>query len=38
MKKDPTIKTENETDVITSIVNEPMEDEWDNISGDLVIW
>jgi hypothetical protein len=38
MKKDPTIKTENELDVITTIVNEPIEDDWDNINGDLVIW
>jgi hypothetical protein len=35
MKNDPTIKTEVE-DVI--VVTSPIEDEWDNISGDLVIW
>ena len=35
MKNDPTIKTEVE-DVI--VIASPIEDEWDNINGDLVIW
>jgi len=35
MKYDPTIKTEDE-DVI--VITSPIEDDWDNINGDLVIW
>jgi hypothetical protein len=38
MKKDPTIKTEDESDVITTVVNTTVEDDWDNINGDMVLF
>jgi hypothetical protein len=38
MKNDPTIKTQEETEEITSVVMSPVEDEWDNIHGDLVLF
>ena len=38
MNYDPTIKTQEETEEITTIVMSPVEDEWDNIHGDLVLF
>lgn len=38
MKNEPTIKTQEETEEITSLVMLPVEDEWDNIHGDLVLF
>jgi hypothetical protein len=37
MKNDPTIKTDVEFEDVTVVVVST-DDEWDNISGDLVIW
>lgn len=38
MKYDPTNQTQEETVETTEVVMTPVEDEWDNIQGDLILF
>ena len=38
MKNDPTTQTQEVTEETTVVVMTPVEDEWDNIHGDLVLF
>lgn len=38
MNYDPTTQTQEVNEDVTIVVMSPMEDEWDNIHGDLVLF
>lgn len=38
MNYDPTTQTQEVNEDVTTVVMSPMEDEWDNIHGDLVLF